>query len=53
LRMVVQAFQLKRMHTRSEIDCVPTRVWPYLLPGSKARQMLSFSKAKDDFQLSN
>ena len=38
--MVVEAFQLKRMVTRSVTLWVPTRVCPYKLPGSKARHII-------------
>ena len=37
---VVDAFQLNRMVMRSVILDVPTRVWPYEFPGSKARHII-------------
>ena len=40
LLIVVQALKLKSTMTRAEIDCVPTRVCPYSLSGSKARHMI-------------
>ena len=38
--MVVDAFQLKRMHTLALTLPVPTRVCPYTLPGSNARHII-------------